>query len=331
MTPVTALVSHAEPTVAPLTARRSKLGETIFRAMCTGAAGLVLAALGGILLVLLYGAWPAFNEFGLAFVWTEMWDPIDHKYGALTVVVGTLVTSIIAIAIAVPVSFGIAVFLTQLAPAWLKRPVGLAIELLAAIPSIIYGMWGIVFFVPLFRDHLQQPLAQLTEGLPVLGNIFAGPVFGISVAAAGIILAVMIIPFIASVMRDVFDATPPMLKESAAALGATRSEVVWHVLVPYARASLIGAILLGLGRALGETMAVTFVIGNSHVLSASLFQPGNSIASAIASEFSEATHPLQISALIGIGFLLFVLTFFVLAIARVMINRLHARSGGVNL
>jgi phosphate transport system permease protein len=323
-------VAHASD-VALSQARRPPLSASLFRAICTAAALAVLGTLTALLLVLLVGAWPAFSTFGAAFIWTAEWDPIEHRYGALAVLAGTFMTSLIAITIAVPIAFGIAVFLTQMAPAWLKRPVGTAIELLAAIPSIIYGMWGLFIFVPWFRDHVQTPVIALTENIPILNVFFAGPAIGLSIAAAGLILALMILPFITAVMRDVFDTVPAILKESAVALGATRFEVVTNVIVPYTGASLVGAILLGLGRALGETMAVTFVIGNSNLLTGSLFSQGNSIASVIALEFAEATDPSHKSALIACGFLLFVLTFIVLASARLLLARMAARAGGVKL
>ncbi len=312
-------------------ARRSNGLDQVFRMACLLAALAVLGTLAGLLVVLFVGALPAFEQFGLAFVWTAIWDPIDHKYGALAVLAGTLATSVIAIVIAVPIAFGIAVFLTQIAPDWLRRPVGTAIELLAAIPSIIYGMWGLFVFVPLFRDYVQAPIIAMTEGVPILGTLFEGPAIGLSIGAAGIILALMILPFITAVARDVFNTVPGILKESAYALGATNFEVVTKVIVPYTGASLVGAVLLGLGRALGETMAVTFVIGNSNFLTASFFQQGNSIASVIALEWAEATDPSHISSLIACGFLLFILTFIVLATARILLARMAAKAGGVKL
>jgi phosphate transport system permease protein len=249
---------------------------------------LVLVSLAAAALSMLWGGRAAFEKFGIGFLWSDEWDPVQEQFGALVPIYGTVVTSAIALAIAIPVSFGIAIFLTELAPVWLRRPLGTAIEMLAAIPSIIYGMWGLFVFAPVFQLHV-QPFLQATLGeVPGLGVLFSGPPIGIGMLAAGVILAVMVIPFIAAVMRDVFELVPTLLKESAYGLGSTTWEVVWHVVLPYTKVGVVGGIMLGLGRALGETMAVTFVIGNAHRLQASLFAPGNSIASALANEFTEA-------------------------------------------
>ena len=288
---------------------------------------LVFSILAGILISLVLGSRPALDHFGLAFLWTDEWDPVQERFGALVPVYGTLVTSAIAMLIAVPVSFGIALFLTELAPAWLKRPLGTAIELLAAIPSIIYGMWGLFVFAPIFQTYVQPALIQAFGGVPGLGALFKGPPLGIGMLTAGLILSVMVIPFIAAVMRDVFDLVPPLLKESAYGLGATTWEVVWRVVLPYTRAGVIGGVMLGLGRALGETMAVTFVIGNAHQLSASLMAPGNSIASALANEFTEAVGELYFASLIELGLILFLITTIVLAISKLLLLRLASQEG----
>ncbi len=286
----------------------------------------VLAMLLGILLALGYTALPAFEKFGLGFFVTNVWNPVTNQFGALAPIYGTLVTSIIALAIGVPVSFGIALFLTEMCPAALKRSLGTAVELLAAIPSIIYGMCLFVF-APIFGDYI-QPLLQKTFGnLWILGPLFQGAPNGIGMLSAGIILSVMIIPFIASVMRDVFEIVPPVLKESAYGIGCTTWEVVWNVVLPYTKVGVIGGIMLGLGRALGETMAVTFVIGNAYRISASLFEPGNSIASALANEFNEASDPVHRASLVALGLVLFLLTFIVLALSRMLIAQLAKGEG----
>lgn len=282
---------------------------------------IVLAALAGILVSLAIEASPAFKQFGPAFIWREIWSVPDDEYGARIAIYGTLVTSIIALLIAVPVSFGIALFLTETCPAWLRRPLGTAIELLAGVPSIIYGMWGLFIFAPLFSEHVQPHLQTLFGDIPVVGGLFAGPPIGIGILAAGIVLSLMVIPFVASVMRDVFETVPPVLKESAYGVGCTTWEVVRNIVLPYTRVGVIGGIMLGLGRALGETMAVTFVIGNANRITGSLFSPGNSIASALANEFGEADPGLHIASLFALGLLLFVITFIVLAISRWLIRR----------
>ena len=295
--------------------------------MTFGFAALVLAILTGIVISLVVGAWPAFEHFGPGFITRVEWDPVNDEYGALIAIAGTLITSVLALLIAVPVSFVIAVFLTEICPTWLRRPLGTAVELLAGVPSIIYGMWGLFVFAPLFADHV-QPLLQATFGeMPVIGVLFQGPTMGIGMLTAGLILSVMIIPFIASVMRDVFETCPSILKESAYALGCTRWEVVRKIVLPYTRIGVVGGVMLGLGRALGETMAITFVIGNAHKLSWSLFAAGNSIASTLANEFAEAEAGLHMSSLFALGLILFVITFIVLAAAKLMLLKMSKREG----
>ncbi len=288
---------------------------------------LVLISLNGILISLLIGAMPALKHFGWGFFTSSEWDPVNSEFGALAPIYGTLVTSAIALILAVPISFGIAIFLTELCPAWLKKPVGIAVELLAGIPSIIYGMWGLFVFAPWFSEHVQPTANQLFENIPVLRNIFGGMPMGIGIFTAGIILAVMIIPFIASVMRDVFEVVPSMLKESAYGLGATTWEVVRKVVLPYTKTGVVGGIILGLGRALGETMAVTFVIGNIYNISNKLFNPGVSITSSLANEFAEAVNTLHLSSLLALGFLLFVITFIVLCISKLLLLRIERKEG----
>ena len=287
----------------------------------------VLALLAAILLALGWAALPAIDKFGFSFFTTNVWNPVTSQFGALAPIYGTLVTSAIALAIGVPVSFGIALFLTEMCPAALKRPLGTAVELLAAIPSIIYGMWGLFVFAPLFGDYIQPALKAVFGDLWILGPLFQGAPNGIGMLSAGIILSVMVIPFISSVMRDVFEIVPPVLKESAYGIGCTTWEVVWNVVLPYTKVGVIGGIMLGLGRALGETMAVTFVIGNAYKISASLFEPGNSIASALANEFNEAADPVHRASLIALGLVLFVLTFIVLAFSRMLIAQLAKGEG----
>ena len=309
-------------------ARRRALGDALFFNAARFFALLTLLLLLGIILSLIYGAMPAIERFGLAFLWTGDWNPPMDKFGALIPIYGTLATSLVALAIAVPVSFGIAMFLTELSPNWLKRPLGIAIELLAAVPSIVYGMWGLLVFGPILSTYVQQPLQGLTAGIPYIGALFSGPPVGIGILSAGIILAIMIIPFIASVMRDVFEVTPPMLKESAYGLGSTTWEVVSKIVLPYTKTGVVGGIMLGLGRALGETMAVTFVIGNMNQLnSLSLFEAANSITSALANEFAEAGEGLHQASLIYLGLVLFFITFVVLAFSKVLLARLQKNEG----
>jgi phosphate transport system permease protein len=301
--------------------------DAAFRNLTRLAAFFVFSLLAAILVSLLVGAMPSIRQFGIDFLWTEEWDPVQENFGALVPIVGTLVTSAIALAIAIPVSFGIAIFLTELSPVWLRRPLGTAIEMLAAIPSIIYGMWGLFVFAPLFQSHVQPLLKGTLGAIPGISLLFSGPPIGIGMLAAGIILAVMVIPFITAVMRDVFELVPAMLKESSYALGSTTWEVVWRVVLPYTKVGVIGGVMLGLGRALGETMAVTFVIGNAHRLKASLFAPGNSIASALANEFTEAVGEVYPAALFELGLILFLITTIVLACSKLLLLQLAKREG----
>jgi phosphate transport system permease protein len=288
---------------------------------------LVLGLLAGILIALGIAAAPALDKFGVGFFFTNVWDPVKSVFGGLAPIYGTLVTSAIALLIGVPVSFGIALFLTEICPVTLKRPLGTAVELLAAVPSIIYGIWGLFIFAPLFGDYVQPLLMNTLGHIPIIGALFQGSPNGIGILSAGFILSVMIIPFIASVMRDVFEIVPAVLKESAYAVGSTTWEVVWNVVLPYTKVGVIGGIMLGLGRALGETMAVTFVIGNAYRISPALFDPGNSIASALANEFNEAADPVHRASLIALGLVLFVLTFIVLACSRLLIAQLARGEG----
>ena len=301
--------------------------ETAFQWLTRCFAFLVFCILAAILVSLVIGSQATLAKYGFSFVWSSEWNPVTNEFGALVPIFGTLVTSAVALLIGVPVSFGIALFLTELSPAWLKRPLGTAIELLAAIPSIIYGMWGLFVFAPIFQAHIQPALVQSLGGLPGVGVLFEGPPIGIGMLTAGLILSIMVIPFITAVMRDVFELVPPMLKESAYGLGATTWEVVWRVVLPYTRVGVVGGVMLGLGRALGETMAVTFVIGNAHQLAASLMAPGNSIASALANEFTEAVGDVYFSALIELGLILFLITTLVLALSKVLLLSLAGREG----
>lgn len=317
------------PAVTVQTAgRRKRFGDSLFGAVATSFAVLALILLLGIIVALTAASWPSIREFGIGFLFSSEWNPPADRYGALVPIYGTVVTSIVALVIAVPVSFGIALFLTELSPLWLRRPLGTAIELLAGIPSIVFGMWGLLVFVPIFASDIQPALQSTLGAIPLVGTLFAGPSLGIGLLCAGIILAIMIIPYIASVMRDVFDVTPPMLKESAYALGCTTWEVMWRVVLPYTKTGVIGGIMLGLGRALGETMAVTFVIGNTNLLSTvSLFAPGNSITSALANEFAEATPGLHTAALMELGLILFAITMLVLALSKWLLLRLSKHEG----
>jgi phosphate transport system permease protein len=318
------------PAPRPVARRRAAWPDVVFSLLAHGAAWLTLALLAAIIVALCVGASPAIRQYGLGFLTSSTWDPVQNRYGGLVMIYGTLMTSAIALVIAVPVSFGIALFLTELSPAWLKRPLGTAIELLAAVPSIVYGMWGLLVFSPILSTFVQQPLQAVFKHVPVLRDLFSGPPVGIGLMSAGIILAIMIIPFIAAVMRDVFEVTPAMLKESAYALGSTTWEVVWKVVLPYTKAGVIGGIMLGLGRALGETMAVTFVIGNFNQLdSISLFSPANSITSALANEFGEAAPGLHQASLIYLGLILFFITFVVLAISKILLGQLRKREGAL--
>ncbi len=323
MTSETASLTRAD-TGRPASA--NPMGDKLFRGLTCGAAVLVLTLLLGILLSLAYGSLPVLSKMGGAFFTSVTWNPVTERFGLIAPVYGTLVTSVIAILFGVPISFGIAMFLTELAPDWARRPVGIAIELLAAVPSIIYGMWGLFVFAPFYAEYVQPLLTDWLGPIPLLGALFDGPPMGIGMSTAGMILAVMIVPFVAATMRDVFLTVPPMVRESAYGIGCTTWEVVWHIVLPYTRASVIGGIMLGLGRALGETMAVTFVIGNAHDISPSLFLPGATISSTVANEFAEATGDIYPSALVALGFSLFVISFVVLAAARLMLRRLEARA-----
>ena len=319
--------AEREPTPPPARRGAPPWQDWLFERTTMCFALLVLLTLVGIIGALLWTAVPAFQKFGIGFFFTDVWDPVKLRFGALAPIYGTLVTSLIALLIGVPVSFGIALFLTEMCPVLLKRPLGTAVELLAAVPSIIYGMWGLFIFAPVFGDYVQPLLTGIFGELWILGPLFQGAPNGIGVLSAGFILSIMIIPFIASVMRDVFEIVPPVLKESAYGIGATTWEVVWNIVLPYTKVGVIGGIMLGLGRALGETMAVTFVIGNAYRISASLFAPGNSIASALANEFNEAAEPVHRASLIALGLVLFLLTFIVLACSRLLLAQLARGEG----
>jgi phosphate transport system permease protein len=307
--------------------RRLQLGDAVYRYLTRTAAITVLVILGGIIISLFDGSWLALRTFGLNFLFVDTWNPVTEKFGAIAPIYGTLVTSAVAMLIAVPVGLFIALFLTELCPMWLRRPIGIAIELLAGIPSIIYGIWGLFVFAPFLQQYVQPFLINVFGEIPVLSTLFAGPPYGIGILTAGLILAIMVLPFITSISRDVFTAVPPVLKEAAYGLGCTTWEVVRYVVLPYARVGVIGGVMLGLGRALGETMAVTFVIGNAHRISGSLLAPGTTISATIANEFTEAVGDLYTSALIALGLILFLITFIVLAAARYMLMRLNARIG----
>ena len=302
-------------------------GDTIFRGVTLGAAVSVLIILGAVFLSLVDGAAPAFSAYGFSFFVTESWNPVTEKFGALAPIYGTLVTSALAMLIAVPVGLGIAVFLTEQCPPLLRRPIGIAIELLAGIPSIIYGIWGLFFFAPFLQQTLQPALINTFAHVPILSTLFAGPPYGIGILTASLILAIMVLPFITAISRDVFDTVPIVLKESAYGLGCTTAEVVRSVVIPYTRVGLIGGAMLGLGRALGETMAVTFVIGNAHRIAGSILAPGTTISATIANEFTEADGDLYTSSLIALGLILFFITFIVLAAARLMLMRLESKAG----
>lgn len=320
----------ASPLGFPTVARRTRLqdvADTTFVRTTQGFAVLLFVTLLGILVSLLVGAWPAIKAFGLGFVVSTTWNPVTEEFGALVPIYGTLVSSAIAMLVGIPVSFGIALFITELCPRWLRRPLGIAVELLAGIPSIIYGMWGLFVFAPFLADYVQPWLIDTLGPLPLIGLLFEGAPMGIGMLTAGLILAIMVIPFISAVMRDVFEVVPPMLKESAYGVGATTWEVVSRIVLPYTKVGVTGGIMLGLGRALGETMAVTFVIGNAHRLSASLLMPGNTISAALANEFTEAVGDIYLSSLIALGLILFLITFVVLACARRLLTRLSRLEG----
>jgi phosphate transport system permease protein len=304
------------------------IGDVVFRWLTFLFALLVLLILGGVIAALVDGALPALRAFGFSFLTDEIWNPVTEKFGALAPIYGTLVTSAIAMLVGIPVAFGVAVFITEICPIWLKRPLATMIELLAAIPSIIYGIWGLFVFAPFVQQYIQPAIIDSLGRIPGIGVLFAGPPLGIGILTAGFILAIMVLPFISSIMRDVFETVPAMLKESAYGLGATRTEVVWQVVLPYTRIGVVGGIMLGLGRALGETMAVTFVIGNAHRITASILQPGTTISASLANEFTEAVGDLYLSSLVALGLILFVITFIVLAIAKLMLLRLQRSAGG---
>jgi phosphate transport system permease protein len=322
-----ALSNHAVNHEVLSIARRQRALDRVFKYSTQFFALTVLLALLGIIASLIFNAAPALSKFGFGFFTTVEWDIINGEFGGLIAIYGTIMTSLIALVIAVPLSFGIAVFLTEICPTVLRRPLGTAIEILAAVPSIIYGMFGLFIFAPLFADYIQPALAATLGKIPGLGILFSGAFNGIGILCAGLILAMMVLPFIASVMRDVFEIVPPVLKESAYGIGCTTWEVVKNVVLPYTKTGVIGGIMLGLGRALGETMAVTFVIGNAHKISASLFAPGNSIASTLANEFGEAEVGLHYSSLFALGLALFVITFIVLSLAKIMLMRMEANQG----
>jgi phosphate transport system permease protein len=309
-------------------ARRLRVADALFRYLTRASALAVLVLLGCVILALLVGAMPALRTFGGNFLIEQRWNPVTERFGALAPIYGTLLTSFIAMAIAVPVGLLIALFLTELCPHWLRRPIGIAIELLAGIPSIIYGIWGLFAFAPFLQQTVQPLLISLFGPVPVLSALFEGPPYGIGMLTAGLILAIMVLPFITSISRDVFEAVPPVLKEAAYGVGCTTWEVFSSVVMPFTRVGVIGGAMLGLGRALGETMAVTFVIGNSHKISGSLLAPGTTISATIANEFTEAVGDLYTSALIALGLILFAITFIVLAIARYLLLRLERKAGG---
>lgn len=323
-------MQRSDPVGTPPAAKRSSAwADKLFSLLAHAAALITLGLLAAIIASLVMGALPAIREYGLSFLWRSEWDAVKNSYGGLVMIYGTLMTSFIALCIAVPVSFGIALFLTELSPHWLRRPLGIAVELLAAVPSIVYGMWGLLVFSPVLSTFVQRPLQKLLGDVPVLRDLVSGAPVGIGILSAGIILAIMVIPFIASVMRDVFDVTPPMLKESAYALGATTWEVVFKVVLPYTKTGVIGGIMLGLGRAIGETMAVTFVIGNFNQLnSLSVFEAANSITSALANEFAEASEGLHQASLIYLGLVLFFITFVVLTLSKLLLSQLKKSEGG---
>ncbi|RAZ73800.1 phosphate ABC transporter permease subunit PstC [Mesorhizobium atlanticum] len=309
------------------TVRRFAVTDMVFRAATRASAILVLVLLGGVAISLIAGSWEALSKFGISFLTTESWNPVTENFGALAPIYGTIVTSAIAIIIAVPIGIGIAVFLTELCPRPLRRPIGIAVELLAGIPSIIYGIWGLFVFAPFLQTTIQPFIIWLFKGIPGLNSLFAGPPYGIGLLTSSLILAIMVLPFITSITKDVFDTVPAVLKESAYGIGCTTWEVTRRVTIPYTRVGIMGGVMLGLGRALGETMAVTFVIGNAHRISASLFAPGTTISATIANEFTEADGNLYTSSLVSLGLILFIITFIILALARYMLLRIDSRTG----
>jgi len=309
------------------TLRRFRIGDRTFNILTQASAIAVLVILAGVIVSLVHGSLPAWRAFGLDFFTSQSWNPVTEKFGALPAIYGTLLTSIIAMLIGVPVSLGIAIFLTEICPERLRRAIGTAIELLAGIPSIIYGIWGLFVFAPFFQTYLQPWLIDAFANVPVLNQLFAGPPYGIGLLTAGLILAIMVLPFITSITREVFDTVPPVLKEAAYGIGCTRWEVMRRVVIPYARVGIIGGVMLGLGRALGETMAVTFVIGNAHRIMPSIMAPGTTISASIANEFTEATGELYTASLVALGLILFFITFVVLAAARLMLMRIAQKAG----
>jgi len=306
---------------------RNRMRDTVLHAITRTAAIGVLIMLSGVIITLIHGSLPALDQFGFSFLHTESWNPVKEDFGAAAPIYGTVISSLIAMVIGVPISIGIAIFITELCPKSMKRPIGIAIELLAGIPSIIYGIWGLFVLAPLLQHYVQPALISTFEHVPLMSSLFSGPPYGIGMLTAGLILSIMVLPFITSITRDVFDTVPPMLKESAYGLGCTTWEVVRHIVLPYTRVGVVGGIMLGLGRALGETMAVTFVIGNAHRISSSLLAPGTTISATIANEFTEAVGDLYTSSLIALGLILFLITFIVLAAARLMLLRMERRGG----
>ena len=321
----TGIFQHVQQAVAltasPVSRSKFRPGDPIFAGLARASGIFVLLLLGSLILSLFIGGLPAFRQFGASFLISATWDPVHEVFGAGVSIYGTVMTSVLAMILAVPLAFGIAFYLTELAPAWLKRPVGIAVELLAAVPSIIYGMWGFFVIVPIMSQYVEPTLIDTFDGVPVLEDLFAGPPFGTGIFTAALVLTVMVIPFIAATMRDVFETVPPVFKESAYGVGCTTWEVMRSIVIPYTRVSVVGGIMLGFGRALGETMAVTFVIGNSDHINASLFSSGNTIASIVALEFPEsAAGSLKLSSLLALGFILFVISFIVLAISRTLLR-----------
>jgi phosphate transport system permease protein len=322
-----ALIDEHAVTARADTTRRAGRGDARFRFLTWLAAALLLLIFAGVITALVIGALSAFRTFGLGFITSEVWSPARDKFGAAASIYGTLITSFLAMLVAVPVGIGVAIFLTELCPRMLRRPIGIAIELLAGIPSIIYGIWGLFVFAPWFQAHVQLPVINATVDIPIIGSLLGGAPYGIGILTAGLILSIMVLPFISAVTRDVFETVPAMLKEATYGLGCTTWEVIWRVVLPYTRSGVVGGAMLALGRALGETMAVTFVIGNAHKIDPSLFAPGTSISATIANEFTEATSPLYTSSLIGLGLILFFITFIVLACAQLMLYSLQRQEG----
>ncbi|CDX34531.1 phosphate transporter subunit; membrane component of ABC superfamily [Mesorhizobium plurifarium] len=327
MTAVSEAATSSAMRTREATVRRFAVTDMVFRAATRASAILVLVLLGGVAISLVAGSWQALSKFGFSFLTTESWNPVTENFGALAPIYGTIVTSAIAILIAVPIGIGIAVFLTELCPRPLRRPIGIAVELLAGIPSIIYGIWGLFVFAPFLQTTVQPFIIWLFKGVPGLSSLFAGPPYGIGLLTSSLILAIMVLPFITSITKDVFDTVPAVLKESAYGIGCTTWEVTRRVVIPYTRVGIMGGVMLGLGRALGETMAVTFVIGNAHRISASLFAPGTTISATIANEFTEADGDLYTSSLVSLGLILFIITFVILALARYMLLRIDSRTG----